>query len=141
MLLREGFPNIFRQRVHDATKQHLITSPDAALDASYISLGSQICLKSSFEDQTPVPLRNLSTAEACFCYGAAAAPCDIVARAANVLNAAAQAAGKLYFGNAVENGDLNDQAYLSILKNAANFDQLTPANCESRWTWELNGPS
>jgi hypothetical protein len=60
---------------------------------------------------------------------AAAAPhARLDARAAAGLNAAAKAAGKLYFGTAVDNGDLNDNTYKSILANTNDFGCITPAN-------------
>ena len=42
-------------------------------------------------------------------------------------NAAARAAGKLYFGTATNNYQLNDTAYVAILDDLAMFGQLTPA--------------
>ncbi|OBZ65534.1 Endo-1,4-beta-xylanase A [Grifola frondosa] len=44
------------------------------------------------------------------------------------LNTAAKAAHKLYFGTATDNPELNDTAYVSILKQYKEFGQLTPAN-------------
>ena len=44
------------------------------------------------------------------------------------LNRAAQAAGKLYFGTATDNGELSDAAYTAILDNNKEFGQITPAN-------------
>jgi len=46
------------------------------------------------------------------------------------LNAAAKAAGKLYFGTAVDASGLTDRQYSSILKNPADFGQITPANAQ-----------
>ena len=43
------------------------------------------------------------------------------------LNAAACSAGKLYFGTATNNYQLNDTAYLAVLDDLAMFGQLTPA--------------
>lgn len=43
------------------------------------------------------------------------------------LNTAAKAAGLLYFGTAVDNGDLSDSQYLPHLETA-DFGQITPAN-------------
>lgn len=43
------------------------------------------------------------------------------------LNTAAKAAGLLYFGTAVDNGDLSDSQYLTNLETA-DFGQITPAN-------------
>ena len=42
-------------------------------------------------------------------------------------NAAARAAGKLYFGTATNNYELNDTAYVAILDDLVMFGQLTPA--------------
>jgi GH35 family endo-1,4-beta-xylanase len=72
--------------------------------------------------------------------GAVAAPfAALDKRAPAGLNAAAIAAGKLYFGTAVDNGDLNDQTYKSILANTNDFGQITPANsmkwCVSRMSY------
>lgn len=44
------------------------------------------------------------------------------------LNQLAKTAGKLYFGTATDNGELNDTEYVSILSNTKEFGQLTPAN-------------
>jgi endo-1,4-beta-xylanase len=46
------------------------------------------------------------------------------------MNTAAKRAGKIYFGTAVDAGGLNNQQYLSILKNTADFGQITPANAQ-----------
>ncbi|KAI1787785.1 endo-beta-1,4-glucanase [Ganoderma leucocontextum] len=43
------------------------------------------------------------------------------------LNAAARSAGKLYFGTATNNYELDDTAYVAILDDSAMFGQLTPA--------------
>ena len=42
-------------------------------------------------------------------------------------NAAAHSAGKLYFGTATNNYQLNDTAYVAILDDLAMFGQITPA--------------
>jgi endo-1,4-beta-xylanase len=47
---------------------------------------------------------------------------------ADGLNARAKGAGKLYFGSAVDNGDLSDSQYLPVLRNTQDFGQITPAN-------------
>ncbi|KAK3674411.1 hypothetical protein LTR78_005880 [Recurvomyces mirabilis] len=59
-----------------------------------------------------------------------AAPVDTVAERATAteLNTAAKAAGKVYFGTAVDNGDLGNSQYTSEEKNTADFGQITPAN-------------
>ncbi|GBE81353.1 endo-1,4-beta-xylanase [Sparassis latifolia] len=44
------------------------------------------------------------------------------------LNALAQAAGKVYFGSATDNPELNDTAYVNILSDNRQFGQLTPGN-------------
>lgn len=44
------------------------------------------------------------------------------------LHEAARAAGKLYFGTATDNPELNDTAYDAILDNHKMFGQITPAN-------------
>jgi endo-1,4-beta-xylanase len=44
------------------------------------------------------------------------------------LNVRAQAAGKLYFGSATDNGELTDAPYLAELSNTADFGQITPGN-------------
>lgn len=44
------------------------------------------------------------------------------------LNELAQKAGKLYFGTATDNGELNNTEYVSILTNKTEFGQLTPSN-------------
>lgn len=43
------------------------------------------------------------------------------------LNKLAQAAGKLYFGSATDNGELTDTAYLAILSDADEFGQIVSA--------------
>ena len=42
-------------------------------------------------------------------------------------NAAAHSAGKLYFGTATNNYQLNDTAYVASLDDLAMFGQITPA--------------
>jgi endo-1,4-beta-xylanase len=44
------------------------------------------------------------------------------------LNKLAQAAGKLYFGTATDNPELNNTEYVKILSDRNEFGQLTPAN-------------
>ncbi|KAN0104740.1 glycoside hydrolase family 10 protein [Hyaloscypha variabilis] len=44
------------------------------------------------------------------------------------LNELAKAAGKLYFGTATDNGELNVTEYVQILSNTSEFGQLTPSN-------------
>ncbi|KAF9807719.1 hypothetical protein IEO21_08102 [Rhodonia placenta] len=44
------------------------------------------------------------------------------------LNDLARSAGKLYFGSATDNPELNDTTYTSILENYAMFGQITPGN-------------
>ncbi|KUJ17174.1 glycoside hydrolase [Mollisia scopiformis] len=44
------------------------------------------------------------------------------------LNQLAQDAGKMYFGTATDNGELNNTQYVSILTNTSEFGQLTPSN-------------
>lgn len=44
------------------------------------------------------------------------------------LNELAKKAGKLYFGTATDNGELNNTQYFNILSNTKEFGQLTPAN-------------
>ncbi|KAF7344145.1 Beta-xylanase [Mycena venus] len=46
-----------------------------------------------------------------------------------MLNTVAEAnANKLYFGSATDNSELSDTTYVAILKNNAEFGQITPAN-------------
>lgn len=44
------------------------------------------------------------------------------------LNAAAQVAGKKYFGSATDNSELTDVPYVDILVDRNQFGQITPAN-------------
>lgn len=44
------------------------------------------------------------------------------------LNKLAQDAGKMYFGTATDNGELNNTQYVSILTDTDEFGQLTPSN-------------
>ncbi|KAF2670145.1 glycoside hydrolase [Microthyrium microscopicum] len=53
------------------------------------------------------------------------------------LNTAAKAAGKLYFGTAVDNRYLNTGNYTAINSNTADFGQITPANSMK---WESTEP-
>ncbi|TFK36625.1 glycoside hydrolase superfamily [Crucibulum laeve] len=50
----------------------------------------------------------------------------------------AKAAGKLYFGSALDNPGLTDEPYLAILSDKNQFTQLTPAN---GMKWESTEPS
>jgi len=54
------------------------------------------------------------------------------------LNDAAHLAGKLYFGTAVDNANLNDSAYVKILNDDAMFGQIT---AENSMKWEFIEPS
>ncbi|KAJ7800713.1 endo-1,4-B-xylanase A [Mycena olivaceomarginata] len=54
-----------------------------------------------------------------------------------MLNTIAKAnANKLYFGSATDNSELSDTAYVAILKNNAEFGQITPGNSMK---WLLRG--
>lgn len=44
------------------------------------------------------------------------------------LNDLAKAAGKLYFGTATDNMELNVTEYVQILSNTSEFGQLVPSN-------------
>lgn len=44
------------------------------------------------------------------------------------LNTAAKAYGKLYFGTATDNGELDDADYKVILSDTSEFGQITPGN-------------
>lgn len=59
-------------------------------------------------------------------------------RAEAGLNTNAIAAGKLYFGTAVDNNDLSDATYKKLLANVADFGQITPANSMK---WDAIEPS
>ncbi|MCJ1306974.1 hypothetical protein MMC25_000618 [Agyrium rufum] len=54
------------------------------------------------------------------------------------LNTAAKAAGKLYFGTAVDNGDLSDATYVTTEANTGDFGQITPTNTMK---WDSIEPS
>ena len=54
-------------------------------------------------------------------------PASTASYASSIQHAAARSAGKLYFGTATNNYQLNDIAYLAVLDNLAMFGQLTPA--------------
>ncbi|KIY48877.1 glycoside hydrolase [Fistulina hepatica ATCC 64428] len=53
------------------------------------------------------------------------------------LNAAAKNDGKLYFGSATDNDELNDTAYLAILSNTSQFGQIT---AENSMKWDATEP-
>jgi len=53
------------------------------------------------------------------------------------LNYVAQGAGKLYFGTATDNPELNDTAYDAILDNYLQFGAITPANSMK---WDATEP-
>ena len=59
------------------------------------------------------------------------------------LNLAAKSAKKLYFGTATNSDQWNDTKYYNILKNDAEFGQVTPANV-MKWAsilpWQLLPP-
>lgn len=44
------------------------------------------------------------------------------------LHALAQKAGKMYFGTATDNGELDNKNYTAILDDNKQFGQLTPSN-------------
>lgn len=54
------------------------------------------------------------------------------------LNQLAQAAGKKYFGSAVDNSELSDQQLLKYLTNKNEFGQITPGNGQK---WQYTEPS
>ncbi|KAJ3565213.1 hypothetical protein NP233_g7781 [Leucocoprinus birnbaumii] len=54
------------------------------------------------------------------------------------LNAAAKAAGKLYFGSATDNPELSDAPYVSILSDTKQFGIITPGNSMK---WDATEPS
>ncbi|KAI5860575.1 carbohydrate-binding module family 1 protein [Durotheca rogersii] len=54
------------------------------------------------------------------------------------LHQLAKAAGKLYFGSATDNGELSDATYVSILKDADMFGQITPGNGQK---WQYTEPT
>lgn len=54
------------------------------------------------------------------------------------LNQLAQAAGKKYFGSAVDNSELSDQQLLKYLTNKNEFGQTTPGNGQK---WQYTEPS
>ena len=63
--------------------------------------------------------------------GALALPASdsqLYARSRRGLNLAARAARKLYLGTATNSDQWNDTAYYNILKDDAEFGQITPAN-------------
>ncbi|PCH43497.1 glycoside hydrolase family 10 protein [Wolfiporia cocos MD-104 SS10] len=53
------------------------------------------------------------------------------------LNYLAQNAGKLYFGTATDNSELNDTAYTSYMENNLHFGQITP---ENSMKWDATEP-
>ncbi|KAH9830738.1 endo-1,4-B-xylanase [Rhodofomes roseus] len=53
------------------------------------------------------------------------------------LNVLAKAAGKLYFGSATDNPELNDTTYTSYLDNSNHFGQITPGNALK---WDATEP-
>lgn len=55
---------------------------------------------------------------------------------ATPLHNAATAAGKLYFGSATDNGELDDADYLAILSDSTMFGQITPGN-SMKWASTL----
>ncbi|PPQ67634.1 hypothetical protein CVT24_002855 [Panaeolus cyanescens] len=54
------------------------------------------------------------------------------------LNVLAEAAGKIYFGTATDNGELTNASYVRQLGNTLDFHQLTPANSMK---WDATEPS
>lgn len=53
------------------------------------------------------------------------------------LHQLAVAAGKMYFGSATDNGELDDTAYTAILSDASEFGQITPGNTQK---WQYTEP-
>lgn len=54
------------------------------------------------------------------------------------LHSLAQAAGLLYFGSAVDNGYLSDEAYSALANDVDEFGQLVPENGQK---WDSTEPS
>ena len=52
------------------------------------------------------------------------------------LNLVAKSHGKLYFGTATDNPELNDTAYTAILDDNRMFGQITPAN-SMKWVGRI----
>ena len=50
------------------------------------------------------------------------------------LNTLAKTKGLKYFGSATDNSELSDTTYVNILKNTANFGQITPGNTQ-KWMY------
>lgn len=50
------------------------------------------------------------------------------------LNTLAKAKGLKYFGSATDNSELSNTAYTAILKDTANFGQITPGNTQ-KWVY------
>lgn len=74
--------------------------------------------------------------------GTAAASSALPSATSNVagLNELAHAAGKTYFGSAVDNTqpEFTDPTYMSIYENWDQFGQITPANA-MKWVSQLDG--
>lgn len=68
---------------------------------------------------------------------AASSPLPTATAVVPGLNYVAKQAGKLYFGTATDNPELNDTAYDAILDNNLQFGALTPANTMK---WEYSEP-
>ncbi|KAK8063857.1 hypothetical protein PG996_008509 [Apiospora saccharicola] len=76
---------------------------------------------------------HLNAALAAFLFALAGPP-----GASAQLNQLAQAAGKKYFGSAVDNSELSDQQLLKYLTNKSEFGQITPGNGQK---WQYTEPS
>lgn len=69
---------------------------------------------------------------------ALATPSNARRQAEGGLNTAAKAYGKLYFGSATDNGELDDAEYKAILSDTNEFGQITPGNSMK---WDSIEPS
>lgn len=69
--------------------------------------------------------------------GLLVAPACVAAAPNGTLHQLAKAAGKLYFGTAVDNPELDDPQYRPVVGNGAEFGQITVGNTQK---WQFTEP-
>ncbi len=106
------------------------SSVPASSSASAVSSSTVVLVSSIASSSTAAPVASFSASAS----SSGAIP-DATSTATPLHNAAT-AAGKLYFGSATDNGELDDADYLAILSDSTMFGQITPGN-SMKWASTL----
>ncbi|KAF9052431.1 hypothetical protein BDZ89DRAFT_1098474 [Hymenopellis radicata] len=102
------------------------SSPSVAASSSASSSSTVVVVSAIASSSTAAPIASFSASASS--SGSATASGAVPDSTATPLHNAATAAGKLYFGSATDNGELDDADYLAILSDSTMFGQITPGN-------------